>query len=338
MKAFEVTKSLVLGSAAFGHYSHALLCWAILPAFFLGGCSGGESGEAGDAGSASDGQPLVVTTTTHVTDMVKTVAGDRVELVSLMGPGVDPHLYKPSAKDIVALAKADLVFYNGLMLEGRMADVFSKASRAGTKTYAVTESVPEEMLLEPEEFEGHWDPHVWFDPEIWLQCVEVVRDGLSEADPAGREVYAKNAETLTAEFRALKDWAKARIGEMPENNRRLVTSHDAFNYFGRAFGVEVRAVQGLSTATEAGLADRVGMVDYVKLHGVKAIFVESSVNPSIIEEIARETGVKVGGELFSDAMGELGQMEKGPGDERYDVGTWVGMMKHNVNVFVEAMK
>ena len=281
---------------------------------------------------------MVVPTTTHVTDMVKTVAGDRVKLVPLMGPGVDPHLYKPSAKDITALAKANLVFYNGLMLEGRMADVFSKASRAGTKTYAVTESVPKEILLEPEEFEGHWDPHVWFDPEIWLKCVEVVRDGLSEADPAGQEVYAKNAETLTAKLRALNDWAKARIGELPKNSRRLVTSHDAFNYFGRAFGVEVRAVQGLSTATEAGLADRVGMVDYVKVHGVKAIFVESSVNPSIIEEIARETGVRVGGELFSDAMGELGQMEKGPDGEEYDGGTWVGMMKHNVNVFVEAMK
>ena len=280
----------------------------------------------------------MVTTTTHVTDMVKTVAGDRIKLVPLMGPGVDPHLYKPSAKDIAALAKADLVFYNGLMLEGRMADVFSKASRAGTKTYAVTESVPKEILLEPEEFEGHWDPHVWFDPKIWLKCVEVVRDGLSETDPAGRVVYAKNAETMKAEFIALNDWAKARIGKLPENSRRLVTSHDAFNYFGRAFGVEVRAVQGLSTATEAGLADRVGMVDYVKLHGVKAIFVESSVNPSIIEEIARETDVKVGGELFSDAMGEPGQMEKGPDGEGYDIGTWVGMMKHNVNIFVKAMK
>ena len=144
MKAFKAASFPVHGNTAFWYPSIALVCWAILPAFFLGGCSGGGSGEAGDAGSASGGKLLVVTTTTHVTDMVKTVAGDRVELVPLMGPGVDPHLYKPSAKDITALAKADLVFYSGLMLEGRMADVFAKVSRTGTKADAVTETVPKE--------------------------------------------------------------------------------------------------------------------------------------------------------------------------------------------------
>jgi manganese/zinc/iron transport system substrate-binding protein len=302
------------------------------------GCSLGSGvGEDGDE-KASGNKLVVVTTTTHVTDMVKSVAGNRVEVVALMGPGVDPHLYKPSAKDVATLSKASLVFYSGLMLEGRMADVFAKASRTGTKAYAVTETVPEEELLEPEEFKGHWDPHIWFDPEIWVKCIEVVRDGLAEADPEGKEVYAQNAEILKTEYLAVTDWANARIAGLSEESRKLVTSHDAFNYFGRAFGIEVMAVQGISTATEAGLADRAAMVDYVKRHGVKAIFVESSVNPATIEEIARETGVKVGGELFSDAMGEPGKMEKNPDGEEYDVGTWVGMMKHNVNVFVEALK
>ena len=288
---------------------------------------------------ASNQKVVVVTTTMHVTDMVKAVAGDRVTVVALMGPGVDPHLYKPTSRDVDALRKATVVFFNGLMLEGRMADVFSKASRSGVKTYAVTETVPKEKLLEPEQFEGHWDPHVWFDPEIWVKCIEVVRDGLSEADPAGKETFFRNAEVLKADYLRVSDWAKARIAELPKESRRLVTSHDAFNYFGRAFDMEVRAVQGLSTAGEAGLVDVTLIKDYVEKHGVKAIFVESSVNPAIIEGIARETqSVKMGGELFSDAMGEPGKMEKGMDGEEYDVGTWVGMMKHNVNVIVEGLK
>ena len=301
---------------------------AIFTVLFFAGCDSGDS----------DGTLVVVSTTTHVTDMVKFVAGDRLEVIALMGPGVDPHLYKPSAGDAATLAKADLILYNGLMLEGRMADVFAKVSRRGTKTYAVTETVSEELLLEPKEFEGHWDPHVWFDPEIWSECIEVVRDALSENDPAGKAGYAERAETLKTQYLAVTHWAQSRISELPEESRYLVTSHDAFNYFGRAFGMKVLAVQGVSTATEAGLADRVAMVDFVKEHGVKAIFVESSVNPAIIKGIAKEAGVRIGGELFSDAMGQPGRLEQGPDGEQYDIGTWVGMMKHNVNAIVEGLK
>jgi manganese/zinc/iron transport system substrate-binding protein len=224
------------------------------------------------------------------------------------------------------------------MLEFLMADVFAKVSRRGTKTYAVTETVSEELLLEPKEFEGHWDPHVWFDPEIWSECIEVVRDALSENDPAGKAGYAERAEILKTQYLAVTHWAQSRISELPEESRYLVTSHDAFNYFGRAFGMKVLAVQGVSTATEAGLADRVAMVDFVKEHGVKAIFVESSVNPAIIKGIAKEAGVRIGGELFSDAMGQPGRLEQGPDGEQYDIGTWVGMMKHNVNAIVEGLK
>ncbi len=294
----------------------------------LAGCDGGES----------DGKPVVVTTTTHVTDMVRFVAGDRLNVIALMGPGVDPHLYKPSAGDAATLAKADLIFFSGLMLEGRMADVFAKVSRRGTKAYAVTENVSEELLLEPEEFEGHWDPHVWFDPVIWSKCIDVVSNALAENDPEGKAGYTERAEALKTEYLAVTQWAQVRISGLPEESRYLVTSHDAFNYFGRAFGLEVLAVQGISTATEAGLADRVAMVDFVKKHEVKAIFVESSVNPAIIEGIAKEAGVKIGGELFSDAMGQPGRLEKGPDGEQYDIGTWSGMMKHNVNTIVEGLK
>jgi manganese/zinc/iron transport system substrate-binding protein len=330
-------KKVNLAGQFHGWFMATTLALALsVSAFWITGCGKGASGDASHETNGT-AKLVVVSTTTHVTDMVKSVAGKRVEVIALMGPGVDPHLYKPSAKDVTALSKATLVFYSGLMLEGRMAEVFSKASLKGTKTYAVTQNVPEEKLLQPEKFAGHPDPHVWFDPEIWMNCIEVVRAGLTEADPAGKDEYARNAEALKVEYGAVTDWAKARLSELPEESRKLVTSHDAFNYFGRAFGIEVMAVQGISTATEAGLADRAAMVDYVKRNKVKAIFVESSVNPAIIQGIAREAGVKVGGELFSDAMGESGQLE-GPEGEQYDVGTWVGMMKHNLNVIVEGLK
>ena len=308
---------------------------ALCPVFFSG--CGKETDRIHGPDGKGRAKLVVVTTTTHVTDMVRSIAGDRIELVALMGPRVDPHLYKPSARDVAALAKADLVFYSGLMLEGRMADLFAKTARSGVQAYAVTEKVSEDNLLEPEEFEGHWDPHVWFDPSIWASCVEVVSEGLAANDPKEAEFYRANAEALRAEYLSIHGWAKDRLAAIPKESRKLITSHDAFNYFGRAFGFNVIAVQGISTATEAGLADRVAMVDYVKSHEVKAIFVESSVNPAIIQEIASEAGVKVGGELFSDAMGESGQT-KGPDGEVYDVSTWTGMMKHNLNVIVEGLK
>jgi manganese/zinc/iron transport system substrate-binding protein len=287
--------------------------------------------------SAND-KLVIVTTTTQITDMVKAVAGDRVEVVALMGPGVDPHLYKPSAKDVATIGRSDLIFYNGLLLEGRMEDAFAQAKRKGIKAYPVTQAIPEDQLLQPPGFSGHPDPHVWFDPALWTLCIDVVRDGLTEIDPAGKEVFAENAAKLKQEYLAVTDWAKSRISEIPEESRKLVTSHDAFNYFGRAFGLEVMAVQGMSTAVKASSSDRVKMVGYVKEYNLKAIFVESSVNPEMINGVARETGVQVGGKLFSDAMGKPGELETGSDGETYDVGTWVGMMKHNVNVIVEGLK
>lgn len=300
---------------------------SFLACFLFGGC-----------GNAANDKLVVVATTTQITDMVREVAGDRLKIVALMGPGVDPHTHKPSAKDVATIGRADLIFYHGLLLEGRMEDAFSQAKQKGIKTYAVTRSIPLNKLLHPPESPDHPDPHVWFDPAIWALCIDVVRDGLTEIDPAGKQVFAENAEKLKKEYLAVIDWAKSRIAEIPEQSRKLVTSHDAFNYFGRAFGLEVMAVQGISTTVKAGSSDRVQMVSYVKEHDLKAIFVESSVNRGIIDEIARETGVEVGGKLFSDAMGKPGEMETGSDGETYDVGTWVGMMKHNVNVIVEGLK
>ena len=279
----------------------------------------------------------VVTTTTMVTDMVREIGGDRVNVVGLMGPGVDPHLYKPASGDVVKLQRAKIIFYSGLMLEGRMTDLFFRMARAGKLVYAVTESIPEKDRLEPPEFAGHWDPHVWGDPLLWSNCIITVVDGLSKADPAGAAGYAKRGRAVDASYKAIKAWGLKRIAEVTMEQRILVTSHDAFNYFGQSFGFQVVAVQGLSTVTEAGLADIAKMVDFIKSKKLKAIFVESSVNPAAIERVSKAAGVKIGGELFSDACGAVGEIHEAHG-EKYDVGTFIGMLKHNINTVVDALK
>ena len=279
----------------------------------------------------------VVTTSTIVTDMVKEVGGDRVSVVGLMGPGVDPHLYKPASGDVVKLQRAKVIFYSGLMLEGRMSDLFFRMARSGKKVYAVTESIPEKDRLEPPEFEGHWDPHVWGDPMLWSKCITTVVEGLSQGDPAGKPYYTKRGLGVVESYKDVHQWALKRIAGIPKKQRVLLTSHDAFNYFGKAFGFQVVAVQGLSTVSEAGLADITKTVDFIKSKNLKAIFVESSVNPAAIERVSKDAGVKIGGELFSDACGKPGEMHEGQG-EKYDVGTFVGMVKHNINTIVDALK
>lgn len=283
-------------------------------------------------------KPKVATTSTMVTDMVSDVAGDRAEIIPLMGPGVDPHLYKPAARDVSKLSQADLILYNGLMLEGRMADVFAKMSRRGAKVYAITENVPEDMLLEPPEFEGHWDPHVWFDPVIWALCVDTVVEALSDIDPEGKAYYTERGSKLKDKYIVTGEWARERISTLPVESRVLVTSHDAYNYFGRAFDFKVVGVQGISTTTEAGMADISSTIDFISDNNVKAIFVETSVSPATIQRISKDSGAKIGGELYSDALGTPGEMEKGPDGTSYDVGTWEGMIKHNVNTIVESLK
>jgi|TARA_B100001250_G_scaffold392819_1_gene394945 manganese/zinc/iron transport system substrate-binding protein len=279
----------------------------------------------------------VVTTSTMVTDMVKAVGGTRVNVVGLMGPGVDPHLYKPASGDVVKLQRAKVIFYSGLMLEGRMSDLFFRMSRAGKKVYAVTESIPEKDRLEPPEFDGHWDPHIWGNPSLWSKCIATVVEGLSDADPDGKNYYANQGAKVEKAYNDVHNWGLKRISKLSKNQRILVTSHDAFNYFGKAFGFQVVAVQGLSTVTEAGLADITKMVDFIQEKNLKAIFVESSVNPAAIQRISKDANVKIGGELFSDACGKPGDIHESEG-EKYDVGTFVGMVKHNINTIVNALK
>ena len=246
-----------------------------------------------------------------------------------MGPSVDPHLYQATLEDVDKLKNADVVFYVGLFLEGKIEENLKNLKTA----HAVTDKIDIAKLLASDEYENHHDPHIWFDVNLWAETVDVVVEGLSAADSANAADYKKNGEAAKSKMKELQAWADAKVAELPEDKRILITSHDAYNYFGRAYKFQVVGLQGISTEGEAGLADVVKMVSFIKEKGVKAVFVESSVNPAAIKRISEDSGAKVGGELFSDAMGELGKIENG-----HDVGTYEGMIKHNLSTIVNALK
>ncbi len=301
--------------------------YILLLALIISGCSKTEE---------NHGAIRVVTTTTMITDMLREIGGDQIKVSGLMGPGVDPHLYKASASDVSKLQNADAIFYSGLHLEGRMADLFVKMSRNGKKVWAISEDIPKDKLLEPPEFSGNYDPHIWFNPEIWTSCINTVVTALSSIDKTNAQTYQTRGNDLAAKYHKVHKWAKSRVEKLPPKNRVLITSHDAFNYFGKAYGFEVIGVQGISTVSEAGLADITKIIDFIKERKVKAIFLETSVSGNYIERISNDSGAIVGGEIFSDAMGAPGEIEKSNG-ESYDVGTYIGMIKHNVNTIVNSL-
>jgi manganese/zinc/iron transport system substrate-binding protein len=279
----------------------------------------------------------VVATTTLVADLVRAVAGDAVVVEGLMGPGVDPHLYKPSGEDARRLRDAKAIFYNGLELEGRMTEVFERMSREGRKAYALSGVVAVGQLITPNDTGAHADPHLWGDVKLWAGCVKVVVEGLSEAMPEEAAGFGVRGEALRGRLLALDGWVREQVAVLPVERRVLITSHDAFSYFGRAYGFEVLGVQGISTVSEAGLGDVTRMVDLIKERGVKAIFVESSVSHGTIERISQDSGAVVGGELFSDALGAVGDVRVVGGQE-VDVGTYEGMVRFNVSTVVEGLK
>ena len=275
----------------------------------------------------------VVTTTGMIADIVLNLGGERVNVEALMGPGVDPHLYKPTASDVTKLERADIVFYNGLHLEGRMAEVFEKMEEAGSATYAVADEIDTNLLHTPPQFEGQFDPHIWFDVTLWKFAVEKVGKDLSALDPASRELYEANMQAYLAQLDKLETYIQEQIATVPEGSRVLITAHDAFGYFGEQYGVEVRGLQGTSTAAEAGAADVQELAAFLAERKIKAIFVESSVPPATIEAVQKATqaqgwDVQIGGQLFSDAMGPAGTPE----------GAYIGMVKFNVDTIVKALK
>ena len=273
----------------------------------------------------------VVTTIGMITDIVKNVGGNRVEVIGLMGPGVDPHLYNPSAGDVQKLKSASLIFYNGLHLESKMGDVLAKMS-GDTKTVAVTDAVDRSLLLTPPEYEGQYDPHLWFDVTLWMEAVIKVRDALCEFDPDNTAMYRSNAERYLAKLTELHAYVKLQVQRVPPQQRVLVTAHDAFNYFGKGYGFEVHGLQGISTATEAGIADVQELATFIAERRIPAIFVESSVSSKSLEAVkaavkSKGFNVEIGGELFSDAMGNAGTPE----------GTYIGMVRHNIDTIVKAL-
>lgn len=285
-------------------------------------------------GTSGPTLPSVVATTGMIADAARIVGGPHVDVFTLMGPGIDPHQYKASAGDLARLRAAKLILYNGQHLEGKMADVFEQMKKR-TKTVAVTHRLDPARDLRPaaEGYEGTHDPHVWFDVSLWIKCVEVVRDALIDLDPAHAADFRTNAEAYLKELAALHDEVKAKAATIPEGRRVLITAHDAFYYFGRAYGFEVRGLQGVSTADEASAADREELARFIADRRIPALFVESSVpekNLKAVQESVRAKGftVSIGGELYSDALGN----PDGP------AGTYIGMVRHNIDTIVEALK
>lgn len=294
------------------------------------GCMKGETAAAG-------GKLRVATTTTMVGDLARRVGGDRVDVRVVMGPGVDPHTFKPSPGDMAELGAAPLVFYNGLHLEGKMVELFEEKMKG--KAFAVTSAIPETRLLAWKLGEGGaHDPHVWFDVSLWREAAAVVERELARADPPGAAAYKANADALRASLAALDAEVRAKLATVPKDRRVLVTSHDAYSYFGRAYDVEVRGLQGISTETEAGLREVNQAVEFIVARKIPAVFVETSVSPKTIEQVmndCRKRGapdIKRGGELYSDAMGAPGER---PG---YAVETYEGMVRYNVDTIVNALK
>jgi manganese/zinc/iron transport system substrate-binding protein len=279
-----------------------------------------------------DDDPIhAVATVGMVADLVREVGGERVSVTQLMGPGVDPHLYKGTRDDVRAIIAADLVFYSGLMLEGKVIDMLEKVGRK-KPVLAVTDAIDQAALTTEAGDAAHPDPHVWMDVALWAQCVHEITDGLRDYDREGADAYQKAASVYLEKLMALDAYGKQVIGTIPPEGRVLITSHDAFHYFGQAYGLEVFGVQGLSTDSEAGLRQINNLVDMIVDRKISAVFVESSVPQKSIMAVidgaaSRGHRVVVGGELYSDAMGERGTYE----------GTYVGMLDHNLTTVTRAL-
>jgi manganese/zinc/iron transport system substrate-binding protein len=275
----------------------------------------------------------VVTTTSMITDLVKNVGGDIIDLKGLMGAGVDPHLYKASAGDVIKLSDADIIFYNGLHLEGKLVEVFEKMGSATKTQVALGEHLDESTLIGSDYFASNYDPHVWFNIQYFKEFVGVVVNTLSRKLPQHADQFKANGDAYLAKLTALDTQVKKIIETLPKEKRILVTAHDAFNYFGKSYGFNVVGLQGLSTATEAGVQDVQRLSQFIIDNNVKAIFVESSVPRRTIEALqaavkAKDHDVIIGGSLYSDALGDAGTIE----------GTYIGMFTYNVNTIVNSLK
>ncbi|MEX1019321.1 MAG: zinc ABC transporter substrate-binding protein [Litorilinea sp.] len=306
----------------------------LLGVLLIAGCGGNSqaAGSNGDTNDTNGEAPLqVVTTIAQIADAAQIIGGEHAQVIPLMGPGIDPHLYTASEGDVDRLRNADIIFYNGLFLEANMADILEQLGENKT-VVAVAAQIDESRLLPWAAYEDAYDPHVWFDVTLWMTAVEAIRDTYIAQDPDHAEEYTANAAAYLAELEELHAYVLSQAERLTPAQRTLVTAHDAFHYFGIAYGFEVQGLQGISTATEAGAADVREMADLIVERQVPAIFIESSVpirNVEAMQAAVRSQGfeVVIGGEIFSDAMGEAGTPE----------GTYIGMVRHNIDTIVGAL-
>lgn len=280
-----------------------------------------------------NGKYNVVATTTLAGDLVKSIAGEHVNVQTLMGPGVDPHLYKASAGDVKLMQAANMVVYNGLHLEGKMGDIFDNLKNSDKLIVAASDDIQEENLIDFVTNPGNYDPHIWFDVSLWKQAAKSVAEGLKKLDSENSEAYDANLEKYLEELDRLDEYIRDRASELPEDKRILVTAHDAFNYFGNAYGFEVKGLQGISTDSEAGTSDVRELANFIVEKEIKAIFVESSVPRKSIEALqeavkAQGFQVEIGGELYSDSTG----------DADTDAETYIGTFTSNIDTIVDALK
>lgn len=302
------------------------LTYTLLFAVILLACSGKKE-------ESTAGKKLkIVTTTGMIKDAVEHVVGDKAEVVALMGPGVDPHLYKATQGDLEKLTSADIIFYNGLHLEGKMGEVFEKLGRL-KPVIAVAKDIPESRLRTIPGFDNTHDPHIWFDVKLWEEAVKAITGFMVTHDSASADFYRQNSTTYLSQMDSLHNSVKAQILEIPAEQRVLITAHDAFGYFGDAYGIEVRGLQGISTVSEFGLKDVTDLVNFIISRKIKAIFVETSVSQKSINAVVegcnqKGWNVKIGGSLYSDAMGAAGTPE----------GNYLGMVSANVKTIVTALK
>lgn len=280
-----------------------------------------------------NGKYNVVTTTTIIADLIKSIGGEYVNVYGLMGPGIDPHLYKASAGDVILMQNANMVVYNGIHLEGRMGDVFDKIRETDKLIMAVSDNIDESNYIDFVTNPGSYDPHIWFDVSLWKEAAKEVTRGLKRLDQQHSKEYDSNLEKYLLELDELDDYIRKRVEEIPKEDRVLITAHDAFNYFGKAYGFQVRGLQGISTSSEAGTSDVRELANFIVEHRIKSVFVESSVPRKSIEALqeavkAQGFDVEIGGELHADSTGDIGT----------DAETYIGTFKENIDTIIDALK
>lgn len=292
------------------------------------------AGCTANTGDQEDDVLNVVATTSMLGDLASVIGGDAVKVTHLMGPGIDPHLYQASANDVTRLQDADVVIYNGIDLEGKMGDVFGSLEDDGKDIIRAEDALDDDALLPADEDEDYLhDPHIWFDVDLWKQVASHIKEELSTIDPDNKEIYQSNYTAYVEELDELVTYIENRIKEIPEEQRVLITAHDAFGYFGEAYDFEVIGLQGVSTEAEAGTSDISSLADFIAENQIKAIFIESSVSPRTIESLqaavtSRGFDVEIGGELYSDALGDAASGHD----------TYITTFKANIDTIVDALK